>query len=452
MDRTSRRKFLSSTVAASAAGLLGSVGAAKGGARGNPFANVRDIPESQRRTPSDRYPLPFSDQEYADRLKRCREEMSKANIDLLFVTWPEGMCYLHGYEVSWYRSNAGKRWFPFTSTAVHVDHDYLLLIGSEDPAPSAAKERRVLREGGTPESMSRIHASILQKEGWLKPKTVVGLEFWSYLPNRAVSEVEESAFVEAGATVVDGSMVIRSIRTVKSPAEIATLERAARLGDIAIRAIADHFKPGMAHCEVYAEAMYAMMRQGGEVAGIAQGVQPGRPHSTHLLPSRRQIQAGEPFAVDIAGVYNRYHANVDRTFLWGNPDPELVRIDEAAKGAMEVLTKTAKAGTPLAEVNRVLQHYYTEKNIWHMHEYIGGYELGIAFAPDWVGEFVWFASDDDPPGEFKANMVTNYESNFRNEDPKYKFPLISLFRDTMVYEPGGARKLSTIPSSLIILG
>ena len=60
----------------------------------------------------------------------------------------------------------------------------------------------------------------------------------------------------------------------------------------------------MTHGEVYAESSYAMLRAGGEVPGIAQDVKlPGRPRTTHLLPSRRTIEAGEPFAVDVAGVY-----------------------------------------------------------------------------------------------------------------------------------------------------
>jgi len=451
MSQTSRRAFLASTVVASAAVALRTVEARPRESRGNPFANVKGIPENVKRIPSDQYPLPFSEAEYADRLNKCRQAMSNAKIELLYVTWPEGICYLSGYEVSWFRGNSSTEWFPFTAIAVHVDHDNLLLVGGEDPIPCAAKERREIHEEASPENMASIVVKILQKEGWLERGTRVGLEYWSYIPPRAVSEVEERAFAMAGATVVDGSMVMRSIRLVKSPAEIEVMEYAAQLGDLAIQAVADHFKPGMSHCEVYAEATYAMYKAGGEVAGIAQDVQPGRPRSTHLLPSRRQIQAGEPFAVDMAGVYKRYHANVDRTYLWGDPTPELRRIDDAAKRGLDLFLKIAKSGTSVDEVGHALHRYYEEKDIWRLHEYIGGYELGIAFAPDWVGQFVWVA-ELKTGAVFQQNMITNYESNFRNGDLKYPYPQISLFRDTVVYQPNGARKLSAIPSSLIALG
>lgn len=414
------------------------------------FAAVQDIEASLRRIPTREYPLPFSRQEYASRLERCREEMARRRIDLLYVTMPEGMCYLHGYEVSWYQAASTRHWVPVTATAVHVDHDRLILLGGEDAIPSAADDRRPLAR--TLSSLNDSVATTLQDEGWLKSGTVVGLENWSYLPPRAVSEVLEAAFANAGATVVDGSDVMRRIRQVKSAAEISALEHAARIGDVGLRAVARNFTPGMTHGEVYAEAMYAMMHAGGEVPGIPQAVQPGWPKSTHLLPSRRQISEGEPFAVDVAGVYHRYHANIDRTFIWGEPSAELVRMNDAAREALDVLSRVATAGTSIATVARALRSHYVDRDIWQHHNYCGGYELGIAFPPDWVGEFEWSVADEDPEGAFEANMVTNYENTFRNEDPAYRFAQIAFSRDTLVYTDAGARRLSAIPVELIVLG
>ena len=95
------------------------------------FARVGEIDEALRRIASDRYPLPFTQEEYESRLQRCREAMAATNIDLLYVTWPEGHCYLHGYEVSWLRANSARKWFPYAATAIHVDHDRLIFLGGE---------------------------------------------------------------------------------------------------------------------------------------------------------------------------------------------------------------------------------------------------------------------------------------------------------------------------------
>ena len=414
------------------------------------FADVSDIDAGLRRTPTKEYPLSFSLDEYANRLTRCREEMAHQGIDLLYVTMPEGICYLHGYEVSWYQGASTTHWCPATATVVHVDHDRLIFLAGEDPVPSAAEDRRPLTRDLN--SHAQLAASLLKKEGWLHNGTVVGLEFWSYLPPRAVSDVQEAAFRAAGAKVVDGSSILRSVRRAKSPEEIKALEHAARIGDLGLKAVAENFQPGMTHGEVYAEAMYAMLKAGGEVAGIPQAVQPGWPQSTHLLPSRRQISEGEPFAVDIAGVYKRYHANIDRTMIWGEPTAELLRMHASAKSALDILCETAKAGTSLRTVNSALRRHYIDTDIWQFHHYCGGYELGIAFPPDWVGEFEWSVADDAPTGIIEENLVTNYENTFRNEDAKFAFPQIAFSRDTMVYSATGARRLSAIPVELVVLG
>jgi Xaa-Pro aminopeptidase len=418
------------------------------------FLQVAEIDASLCATPTRSYPAPFEADEYLHRLTRCREEMSRRGIDLLYVTAPEGHCYLHGYEVSWYQAASTRHWIPATATVVHVDHDRLIFLGGEDPVPSAAEDRRSigLSTFGADEEVFLAVSTLLEDEGWLRPGTVVGLEYWSYLPPRAVSDQLEAAFVSRDAKVVDGSDVMRKVRQIKTPAEIATLEHAARIGDIGLAAVAENFRPGMTHAQVYAEAMYAMAQAGGEVPGIAQAVQPGWPQSTHLLPSRRQISEGEPFAIDVAGVYKRYHANIDRTLIWGEPSRELLRMNEAAKQALEVLGETAKAGTRLTTVNEALRDHYIETDIWRFHDYCGGYELGIAFAPDWVGEFEWSVADENPRGDIEANLVTNYENTFRNEDPVYPFTQIAFSRDTLVYAETGARRLSAIPVELIVLG
>jgi Xaa-Pro aminopeptidase len=446
----SRRTFLSTTAAGVAAVRRG---AARQPRRADMFAGVHDIDPSLRSIPVDRYPMPFSDQEYADRLTRCRQAMARQGIDLLFVTWPEGMCYLHGYEVTWYRVNSGRQRPPTMGTAVHVDHDRLIFFGGENAVPSAAEDRRPLRgSGAAGAGAAAALVAELQKEGWLQSGTVVGLEYWSYVPPRAVSQAFEAAFVEKGAKVVDGSGVMLTIRRIKSPAEIAVLEHAAKLGDLGLREVARRFRPGMSHSEVSSLALSGMMSAGGEIPAIAPAIQTGIPRSPHLMPARRRINAGEPFGIDFAGVYHRYHAVVNRTFYYGEPGRDLIRLNEAARTALDVLGRTAKAGTPVAAVMRALRDHYREAGVWEHRGGLGGYEIGIAFPPDWVGEFAFNVADESPDGIFEANLVTNYENILRVEGVAGGYPQLAITRDTIVYGPDGARRLSAIPPGLIVLG
>ena len=99
-----------------------------------------------------------------------------------------------------------------------------------------------------------------------------------------------------------------------------------------------------------------------------------------------------------------------------------------------------------------MRAHYIEGGIWQFHDYCGGYELGIAFPPGWVGEFEWSVADEDPQGVIESGLVTNYENTFRNENAAYPFAQIAFSRDTLVYCETGARRLSAIPVDLIVLG
>jgi Xaa-Pro aminopeptidase len=463
---TTRRHFLTATAALSATfgaaracataqspdRTLSSV-SATGVVKGDLFSGVRDIDAPLRSIPPERYALPFDDTEYADRLRRCREAMSKANIELLWVTSPEGMCYLHGYETSWYVSNSSTKWMPGMGTTVHVDHDKLILWGAENEIPSHAKDRRPSSRGGRLDAPKNL-AVQLKEEGWLKPGTRLGMEFDSYLPNRTVSQIFEAAFSGQGAKVVDGSRIIRSIRRVKSPAELAAMEHAAKLAAIGHRTIVENFRPGITQLELYGTVKHAMYSNGSEVPGLDMAVIPAAGLS-HWLPSRRQMKAGEPFASDICGVHKRYHTNIARTYFWGDPPREMIRLAKASEGAYEVLTRSAKANTPVSATATALQHYYKDQGVWDNRWYVGGYELGIAMQPDWVGEFNWSVAEEGDNRLFLENMVTNYESDLQSHPGRNvgaTADSVILNINTLVYGKGGARLLTGIPAGLIILG
>ena len=52
--------------------------------------------------------LPFPPEEFHARLARTREAMAKAGIDLLFVTAPESLYYLSGFQGEWYQAQSGR--------------------------------------------------------------------------------------------------------------------------------------------------------------------------------------------------------------------------------------------------------------------------------------------------------------------------------------------------------
>jgi Xaa-Pro dipeptidase len=387
--------------------------------------------------------IPFPQEEYDARLEKLRGRMTDAGIDTLLVSSPEGACWLHGYRSRWNKMQSPTEWPPLQMTAVHADSGRYIAFDTTEHEDmlrmtSVSQDNRL----SVAENMAGMLPFIVNElaaEGWLGG--TVGIEKWSPVPNRATSEAIEAQLVAHGSTIVDASALVREVRRIKSPRELAYIEEAVRICDVGLRALAESLKPGITELEAWAEMMRAMAAEGGEPAGIHECVVVGPAELGHMFSSKRPIRAGEYLFADPCGVVYRYHGNVAKAFFIGEPPKEALRIAEIEAGAYELLCSTAKAGTPVRDVNRVLRAYYQDAGVWGMHAWTGGYELGIAFPPDWVGEFVFTVDDEDPEEVFEAGMVTNYESMVH-------FAMI----DTIVYEENGARALSGLPHELVVVG
>ena len=82
---------------------------------------------------------PFEPSEYKTRLNNIRERMAQKKIDLLYVTTPEAVCYIHGYYASWYKANSPMRYPQFYGTAIHVDSDRFIYFESPTEIPQLAR-------------------------------------------------------------------------------------------------------------------------------------------------------------------------------------------------------------------------------------------------------------------------------------------------------------------------
>jgi len=395
---------------------------------------------------------PFSKGEYRDRLNRVRAEMARKKIDVLYLSSPESLFYISGYAAEWYMAQSpnAPSWWPVSGIAIEADHDDFILFDSEfeeglvrlttvSTDPCIMPERDF-----TPNAIAKE----LKKKGWI-PSTV-GLEMWSYRPNRVVSEMFQKELEKEGCRVVDGSDIVRDLRWIKSPQEIAYIEKAGRIVDLGMKAAIETMRPGMTELEVYGEIVHAMAKAGGENPALPVLVLSGeKTGSGHALASRRRIKHGDIVDIDLCGVFNRYHADIDRTFSIGKPHPDVARFVELSAKSFEVVSELIRPNLPVAELNERLYKYYKEAGMEEWLLWSGGYELGIGFPPDWVGWFTYSAVPPVDPGDrvFVPGTVVNLESLFLLPHGAGGGGIIN----TLVFEKERARILSQIPNDLIII-
>lgn len=396
--------------------------------------------------------VPFSDDEYRRRLSRIRERMSRSGIEMLLLTAPESMYYVSGYQVMWNQAQSPRQWPASSAIAIHVDHDSFILFDSEREAvlgriftnstDTRFFPRHSLRDGAD------FIASELGAAGWLKG--TVGMEFWSYRPNRMISHRLESLLVASGARkVVDGTDILRELRWIKSPAEVECLEEAARIANIGMRAAQSAIRAGVTELEVYGEIVRAMSAAGGENPAMPIPVLSGtKTNALHGITTRRRIQSGELVLVDLCGVYKRYHINMCRTFCVGEPEKDAADTARRAAKSMDVIAALLRPNLPVRELNDTVKRYFMEEDLWDKRGWIGGYEMGIAFPPDWVGNFIYDPlSDINPERVFDPGTAVNYENQFFMPRQIGQYFTISSF----LFTESSGRIVSDMPFDLIVV-
>ncbi len=394
--------------------------------------------------------LGFSLAEFRARLDAVRARMAADNIDLLWLMAPESLYYVSGYTCEWYQAQSPKQWPATSGIAVHVEHDRFILFDTPSEQVmcrfvTCADDIRTFPIDNRRDGIAFIMDE-LEAEGWLGG--TVGMELYSYRPNPAISARFRAAFEAHGSRVTDGSDILREVRWIKSPQEIACLEQAARITDIGLAAAKNAIRPGVTELDVYGEMIHAMAKAGGENPGITLPVLSGPKANTgHSLASRKVIMAGEQVNVDVCGVYWRYHANAARSFYVGDPPQDVLDYHAMSAGVFDVIADILKPGLTVGELVRTARQYYDEAGIWSDAGWVGGYELGLAFPPDWVGNFVYEMSHSDSEKAFEARTCVNFESQFFSP----RMAGITYYIDTLLFKEDVAELPIRAPRSLVVI-
>ncbi len=377
-------------------------------------------------------PPPFGAEEYKARWRRVRDAMADAGVDTLFVSSPADICYLTGHQTAWYHDGGPSEWVPESGVALRVDVETPIVFDDEDEsllagsaayapdlrvAPNVTVEAALRELAGLPPERAAFTqdtdfiVDTLKGEGWLEGR--VGLQRWSYRPNPGYAEVFRSALTAAGATVVDASAIMGGVTRYKSELELDCVREAARIGDAGFRAALGVMAEGVSELEVWAAATSAMAAEGGELSAIPGMVNSGpKAASLHGLAGRRRLERGDIINIDMCGVYNRYHSNLARSSFIGEPPKELRAAMDKPRQVAEAVRAEMKPGMRFREILELDRRFARECGIWEDQWWVGGYDLGIAFPPDWVG-YHYFSAEIDPGDQvLEPGMVMNHEWNY----------------------------------------
>jgi len=396
--------------------------------------------------------VPFTLDEYKERADNVRKNMDTMGIDLLYCTSPVSLFYLSGYQNEWYQGEDTEDWLPFSGLFIQRESEKILFF--DRPREELIAHTHTLgvevraRNYEIENKISELEYIIknLKDEGWLKGR--VGLEKLSHRPNTFTSSIVQAAFEKEGCEVVNGSGIVREIRAIKSPQEMAYHRIAAKLADIGIKTAVSTLRAGIKEQDVLAEIMHSMIKAGSEWPSIPIPVIAGsRSACNHALAGQNLIMPGDIVMIDICGVYKRYHTNTCRTFSIGEPEPEILEVTKKSAGCWEIIKDIIKPNMKISDFSSSLRKYYMGTGIWKDRRWIGGYEIGPSFPPSWIGSWKYEVEEENDERIIPPGTVMNFESQIY-------LPLSSGYSmtiDTIEFTDKRAKILTEYKPELIIV-
>ena len=387
-------------------------------------------------------PKPFPEPEYRDRACRVREEMEGREVDVLFVMSPANLCYLTGFESVWYPPRA-------PLGVVVSRHDERLVFLDYERHETLVRETAVFDDAvfyRYEEALDSI-ARAFRDRGWVEGS--VGIEWWTQSPGAPLVRETAERLGALGARIVAGDWIVDRVRAVKSDAELDCVRRAAAIVDAAFADLLESVRPGQTELQIAARLDSVMADQGGEAAAIRTMVSAGPDVwcRTHSPPSQRRVEAGDVMYVDACGVVARYHADLCRTVAIGRDHEEARRILEQTARSVDEVKRAVRPGDPLDVAQRAAEEWVFSRipreQVW----WVGGYALGLALAPSWVGH-TYLSNDAFESFTWEPGYVTNYENIVFDRERGFT----ASYMETLLMTASGIETLSRHPRELVVAG
>ena len=380
--------------------------------------------------------LHFTRDEFAARRRRVCAEMAKAGFDGLLLFRQESMYWLTGYDTSGYSM--------FQGLYMRADGALALLTRSADlrqaHLTSVIEDIRVWtdRDGANPAGELR---DLVAEYGGRGKR--LGIEYHAYGLTAQRGRMVDAAF--AGfCELVDASDLVRLLRLVKSPAELAYLREAGRLVDEASVVSRRLTVPGAALGAVYGEMINTIMRGGGDPSasrwpmGCGEEALLVRYHTGHgAVAARDQAQ------FEIAAAYRHYHAALMYVILTGEPDPRHRDMFTACTEALDACEAALRPGNTVGQVFAAHAEVLTKAGYAGHFLNACGYTMGATYPPTWMDWPMLYAGE---PQVLAPNMVFFLHMILLNSDTGLGMSL----GETAIVTASGCEPISHAPRQLLI--
>ena len=371
----------------------------------------------------------FPEAEFAARTRRAQAFMADRQLSgLLLMTEPE-VRYFSGFHTLFWQSPT-RPWFLF----VPAEGKPVAVI----PEIGAALMRRTwiddIRTWSAPAPADDGLSLLIQLLSPLAARgdTIGVMKGHETSLRMPLGDYERLMAGLPGLKVADATVLIRSLRMVKSEAEIEKLAHICAIGSRTFAQV-----PQMAHEGLPIEELFRAFRrealaQGADdVPYLVGGADQGGYHDVISPPTRRPLQAGDILMLDTGASWDGYFCDFDRNYAIG-------RADDLSRRAYDVLWRATEAGVAAARPGATCRELFQAMRsvIAEMNDQGGdvgrlGHGLGMQLT-EWPSHAAFDETVLEP------NMVLTLEPSLGYGDGR-----IMVHEENIVVTESGARLLST---------
>jgi len=280
---------------------------------------------------------PIAAEEYAERLDRARRLMHAAGADALLITAGASLRYFSG--ITWAPSER-------LVALLVTNRGMPIVICPAFEAASLAHvvaipaEPRLWEEHESPYAL--VAAALVEREC-----TTLALD-----PAAPFAVFEALQAALRGAAIVSATAIVDGCRMCKSPAELALMKQATAMTLKAQRLAAGILFEGItttALKQFFDRAHRALGADSGSTFCIVQfGAATSHPHG---IPGEQRLRTGDLVLIDTGCSVHGYNSDITRTYVYGPPDAEQIRIWNLERAAQQAAFDAVRPGVRCESVD-----------------------------------------------------------------------------------------------------
>ena len=286
---------------------------------------------------------PISRDEHLLRIDKARKLMAQHGIGALLLEPGGAMVYFTG--VQWWRSER------LTAVVIPREGD-IAIVTPHFEAPSVGEtlavpaELRVWQEDENP--LATV-AGILRDRHVRDP---VGIE-----ETVRYFAIDGLMRVMPEVNIMSGAAVVRACRMVKSPNEIALMQKAADITIAAYRHVGPRIERGMTPADIGAmmDGAHKALGADPEFALILLGEASAYPHGSS---KPQAVRDGEVVLMDCGCSVHGYQSDISRTFVFGEASAEQRKVWKQVREGQEIAFGTARVGRAAGAVDDAVRAQY----------------------------------------------------------------------------------------------